>query len=59
MALGSTPVREYAEPPTVWFSRARVRIALVVVAVVAFYVVSWHLAKVDLGRLATGLPKMA
>ncbi|HTY79328.1 MAG TPA: phosphonate ABC transporter, permease protein PhnE [Candidatus Bathyarchaeia archaeon] len=59
MALGSTPVREYAEPATVWLSRARARTALVVVAVVAFYVVSWHLAKVDLGRLATGLPKMA
>jgi len=31
---------------------------LVVAAVLAFYAASWHLAKVDLGKLATGIPKI-
>ena len=32
---------------------------LILLAVAAFYVVSWHLARVDPGKLLTGLPKMA
>jgi phosphonate transport system permease protein len=31
---------------------------LVVVLAAAFYIASWHLAGVDLGRLSTGLPKL-
>ena len=31
---------------------------LVVAVVVAFYVASWYLAQVDLGRLAAGIPKL-
>jgi phosphonate transport system permease protein len=59
MAFGSRPAREYPEPAVAWFSAGRLRAALVVVVVGAFYVASWHLAKVDLSKLTTGLPRMA
>src|ERR1700720_865292 len=36
----------------------RVRFWLVAVAIVAFYLVAGHLAQIDPGRLATGLPKI-
>src|SRR5205809_276133 len=39
-------------------SVARVQFWLIAVFVVAFYVVAIHLAAVDLGKLATGLPKL-
>lgn len=40
------------------FSARRVRFWIVTVLVLAFYVVSWDLAGIDLGKLATGLPKL-
>ena len=40
------------------FSAAKARLWLIGAAVLAFYVGSWHLAQGDLGRLATGLPKL-
>jgi phosphonate transport system permease protein len=36
----------------------RVKLALVAVAVLAFYVFCWRLAQIDLARLAQGLPKL-
>src|SRR5207237_65870 len=39
-------------------SVTRVQFWLIAVFVVAFYVVAIHLAAVDLGKLATGLPKL-
>lgn len=51
--------REYPEPRVPWLSGSRVRFALILLAVAAFYVVSWRLAQVDPGKLWTGLPKMA
>lgn len=39
-------------------SRSRVKLALIVFAVAAFYATSWQLAQVDLARLVTGLPKL-
>ena len=38
---------------------AQLRLWLVVLVIAAFYAVAWHLAGVDPGRLATGLPKLA
>jgi len=40
------------------FSTRRVRFWIVVALVFAFYVVSWNLADIDLGKLATGLPRL-
>jgi phosphonate transport system permease protein len=40
------------------FSAARLRLWLVAAAIVVFYLVAGHLAQVDLGRLATGLPRL-
>ncbi len=51
--------RIYPEPVVSWLSRSRLRLVLALVLLAAFYSASWHLAKVDLGKLATGLPKMA
>ena len=48
----------YPEPVISWLSRSRLRFVLVVVLLAGFYSASWHLAKVDTGRLITGLPKM-
>jgi phosphonate transport system permease protein len=59
MPVGAAPVREYPEPRFVWLSARHVRVGLVLVAVIAFYVVSWQLAKVNLAKLADGLPRMA
>jgi phosphonate transport system permease protein len=51
--------REYPEPVVAWLSGRRLRFVAVLVLLAAFYSVSWHLAAVDLGKLAAGLPKMA
>ena len=59
MPVGAAPIREYPEPRFVWLSARHVRVGLVLVAVIAFYVVSWQLAKVNLVKLADGLPRMA
>jgi phosphonate transport system permease protein len=53
------PAREYPEPAVRWLSGSRVRFALILLAVAAFYAMSWRLAQVDPGKLWTGLPKMA
>ncbi len=39
-------------------SRSRIKLALILLAVAAFYATSWQLAQVDLARLVTGLPKL-
>jgi len=59
MALDSVPIREYPEPAAAWLSPHRLRVALALIGLVGFYVVSWQLAKVNLAKLATGLPRMA
>ncbi len=59
MPPGPAPAREYPEPVVAWLSTGRLRVGLVLVSVAAFYVVSWHLAKVNLTKLADGLPRMA
>ena len=40
------------------FAWPKARLWLAVVAIIAFYAVSWRLAQIDLARLATGLPKL-
>src|SRR4029453_10497161 len=50
---------EYPEPVVTWWSGRRLRFVGVLVLLGPFYSASWHLAKVDPGRLLTGLPKMA
>jgi phosphonate transport system permease protein len=40
------------------FSAARLRFWLIAGLILAFYVAAWRLAAVDLGKLATGLPKL-
>jgi len=50
--------REYPEPAVSWHSARRLRFLLILIALAAFYSASWHLARVDLGKLASGLPKM-
>ncbi len=72
MSVAVSPSEGAAAPPDVqavaalaahdaaarrWTSR-RVRTWTVVVLVLAFYAVSWHLAQVDPAKLATGLPKL-
>src|SRR5262249_20476752 len=42
-----------------WCSRGGLGLVVVLVLLGAFYSASWHLARVDPGRLLTGLPKMA
>ena len=58
MPHDSLAMREYPETAVPWFALSRVRFAAVVVGVAAFYVGCWHLARVDLDRLARGLPRM-
>jgi phosphonate transport system permease protein len=55
----STHGREYPEPAAAWLSTGRARFVLVIVALAAFYSACWHLARVDPGKLLTGLPRMA
>lgn len=59
MTLAAVPVREYPEPAVPWLSASRARFLLAALAVAAFYSVSWHLARVEPGKLLTGLPRMA
>jgi phosphonate transport system permease protein len=59
MAVATLPAREYPEPAVPWLSAGRARFLLAAVAVAAFYSVAWHLARVDPGKLLTGLPRMA
>ena len=47
---------ESGHHPLAW---PRARLWLVVATIVVFYAVSWKLAGIDLGRLVTGLPKLA
>jgi phosphonate transport system permease protein len=49
----------YPEPSVSWLSGSRLRFLGVVLVLAVFYSVSWHLARVDLGKLLTGLPRMA
>src|SRR5437899_8914604 len=50
---------EHPEPVVAWWSGRRLRFALVLLLLATFYSASWHLAKVDPGRLLTGLRRMA
>jgi phosphonate transport system permease protein len=50
---------EYPDPVAAWWSGRRLGFVLVLILLAAFYSASWQLAKVDPGRLLTGLPKMA
>jgi phosphonate transport system permease protein len=59
MATAARRAGEYPEPVVAWWSGRRLRFALVLILLAAFYSASWQLAKVDPGRLLTGLPKMA
>ena len=59
MATVVKQVVEYPDPVAAWGSGRRLRFVLVLLLLTAFYSASWHLAKVDPGRLLTGLPKMA
>jgi phosphonate transport system permease protein len=58
-ATSAAPPREYPEPAGRWLAPGRWRFLAVVVVVAAFYATCWNLARVDLGKLATGLPRMA
>jgi phosphonate transport system permease protein len=51
--------RAYPEPVIPWLSISRARFVVALVALTAFYVLCWHLARVDPGKLLTGLPRMA
>jgi phosphonate transport system permease protein len=42
-----------------WLSISRARFVAAVLALAAFYALCWHLARVDPGKLLTGLPRMA
>jgi hypothetical protein len=59
MSLAALPAREYPEPARGWLAAGRVRFVVTIVALATFYSVCWHLNKVDVGKLATGLPRMA
>lgn len=54
----ATRVRLAYEADTGSRAGARLRLNLILLAVLSFYVVSWQLAQVDLARLITGLPKL-
>jgi phosphonate transport system permease protein len=51
-------LREYPEPHVSWLGVSRLRFVGIVVMLAVFYAVSWRLAGVNLGKLATGLPRM-
>src|ERR1700741_2093031 len=59
MATVARRAVEYPDPVASWWSGRRLGFVLALILLAAFYSVSWHLAKVDPGRLLTGLPKMA
>src|SRR5439155_5511734 len=59
MATAMRRAGEYPEPVVAWWSGRRLRFALVLLLLAASYSASWHLAKVDPGRLRPGLPRMA
>jgi phosphonate transport system permease protein len=48
----------YPEPVVSWRSRSRLQFVLGAVLLAGFYSASWHLARVEPGRLLTGLPRM-
>jgi len=58
-AIAAKTEREYPEPTAAWLSVGRLRFFLVIVALAAFYSLCWQLARVDPGKLLTGLPRMA
>lgn len=51
--------REYPEPVVSWLSPRRLKFVAALVALAAFYTACWHLARVDPGKLLSGLPRMA
>src|SRR5438132_10905379 len=57
--MTAVPAREYPEPELGWLAASRLRFVVTIVALAAIYSVCWHLAKVDVGKLVTGLPRMA
>ena len=57
--MTAAPAREYPEPELGWLAASRLRFVVTIVALAAIYSVCWHLAKVDVGKLVTGLPRMA
>src|SRR5437588_4857706 len=59
MSMTAVPAREYPEPELGWLAASRLRFVVTIVALAAIYSVCWHVAKVDVGKLATGLPRMA
>lgn len=59
MSVLAPTAHEYREPVVSRLSFGRVRFVVAVTALTAFYVLCWHLARIDPGRLLTGLPKMA
>jgi phosphonate transport system permease protein len=58
-AIAAKTQHEYPEPTAAWLSVGRLRFILVIVALAAFYSLCWQLARVDPGKLLTGLPRMA
>ena len=59
MAEVSAGARDYPEPVVSWLAGGRARFIVAMLALAAFYSVCWHLARVDPGKLLTGLPRMA
>ncbi len=59
MSMTAGPAREYPEHEFGWLAAGRLRFAVTIVVLAAIYSVCWHLAKVDVGKLVTGLPRMA
>ena len=59
MGIAAPALHEYPEPRVPWLAAGRLRFVGLAVLLAAFYAVSWHLARVNLGKLVTGLPRMA
>ena len=57
-AIAAKTERDYPEPTAAWLSVGRLRFVLIIVALAAFYSLCWQLARVDPGKLLTGLPRM-